>query len=345
MGQYTTLSKGSTMLITGVNGLVGSHCADQALQHGYKVRGTTRSLDKNKWLLEVFGNKYGTAVFELVEVKDMQQPGAFDEAMQGCSAVMHTASVITFEPDPDKVIHPTLKGVREILRAASKTPSVRRVVYTSSQAALCTTTEKVLTVTQNTWNDTAVTLVTDPAQFAAVPDNAKGLITYCASKVLAEKACWEFVRQEKRHFTLNSVVPNFNTGPSIYPTQPASSSGYVKAAFLGDEKALGLLNMLGPMNYIDVRDDGRLHLAAAVFDDVHDERIWGMAGDWNVHDMMEVFEEVDSNWKDVKRPEGNARDQTIYDRSRSVELLKRLGCDGFTSFEQSVRANLSGMSV
>lgn len=188
-------------------------------------------------------------------------------------------------------------------------------------------------------------LVTDPAQFAAVPDNAKGLITYCASKVLAEKACWEFIRQEKPHFTLNSVVPNFNTGPSIYPTQSASSSGLVKAAFLGNDQAMGLLHMLGPMNYIDVRDDGRLHLAAAIFDDVHDERIWGMAGDWNVHDMMEVFEEVDSNWKDVKRPDRNARDQTIYDRSRSVELLKRLGCVGFTSFEQSIRANLSGMSV
>lgn len=199
---------------------------------------------------------------------------------------------------------------------------------------------------QDTWNDTAVALATDPIQFATVPDDAaKGLITYCASKVLGEKACWDYMRQQKPHFTLNTVVPNFNTGPSLHPTQPASSSGCVKAAFLENEKAIGLLHMLGPMNYIDVRDNGRLHLAAAIFDDVMGERIWGMAGDWNVNDMMDVFEQVNSKWKAVPRLEGNVRDQTTYDRSRSVELLKRLGCDNFTGFEQSVRANISGTCI
>lgn len=92
--QYTTLPKGSTIFITGVNGLIASHCADQALQHGYKVRGTTRSLEKNKWMPELFSKKYGDNVFELVEVKDMQQPGVFDEAMKGCSAVIHAATVM-----------------------------------------------------------------------------------------------------------------------------------------------------------------------------------------------------------------------------------------------------------
>lgn len=91
---YTTLPKGSKILITGVNGLIASHCADQALKHGYKVRGTTRSIDKNRWMLEVFAKKYGSDLFELVEVKDMQQPGAFDMAMEGCSAVMHVATVM-----------------------------------------------------------------------------------------------------------------------------------------------------------------------------------------------------------------------------------------------------------
>lgn len=91
---YTTLPKGSLILVTGVNGLIGSHCADQALQHGYKVRGTSRSLEKNKWLVEVFEEKYGKDAFELVEVKDMQRAGAFDQAAQGCSAVVHVATVM-----------------------------------------------------------------------------------------------------------------------------------------------------------------------------------------------------------------------------------------------------------
>lgn len=90
----TTLPKGSMILITGINGFIASHCADQALQHGYKVRGTTRSTERDQWLSDLFGKRYGNDVFELVEVKDMQQPGAFEKPIQGCSAVMHTATTM-----------------------------------------------------------------------------------------------------------------------------------------------------------------------------------------------------------------------------------------------------------
>lgn len=90
----SALPKGSLILVTGVNGLIGSHCADQALQHSYKVRGTSRSLEKNKWLIELFAEKYGKNAFELVEVKDMQHAGAFDVAVEGCSAIIHVATVM-----------------------------------------------------------------------------------------------------------------------------------------------------------------------------------------------------------------------------------------------------------
>lgn len=89
-----TLPKGSTILITGVNGFIASNCADQALHHGFRVRGTTRSVEEHRWMVELFSAKYGEDVFDLVEVKDMQIPGAFDSAMHGCSVVMHTASIM-----------------------------------------------------------------------------------------------------------------------------------------------------------------------------------------------------------------------------------------------------------
>lgn len=204
------------------------------------------------------------------------------------------------------------------------------------------TTDTPLTVTQDTWNDFAVEMVTDPSRYATLPNEAKGPTTYCASKVLAEKACFEFLDKEKPHFTLNSVVPNFNTGPTIHPTQPASSSGGIKAGFLGkDGFFVAMMKSYGPMHYIDVRDDGRLHLAAAIFDDVKGERIWAVAGDYNFNNLMDVFGKVDPKWKDAERIEGNPRDMTTYDYSRSLELLKRLGQKGFVSFEDSIKANLS----
>lgn len=260
------------------------------------------------------------------------------------STTMYTISAhdySTFDPEPEKVIPPTLAGTKEILEAAAKTPSVKRVVYTSSSGALRLSTETPFTVTQDTWNHEAIQMATNPAVYATLPDEAKGLVTYCASKTLAEKACWEFVEKEKPHFTLNTVVPNMNTGPTIHPKQPASTSGAFKAAFTGNEQAFALMSSLGSQNYIDVRDSGRLHLAAAIFDDVQGERVWGMAGEYNFNDVVKEFAKADPNWKDKQRFD-DKRDLTVYDTARSIELLKRLGQDGFVSFQDTMKANIAG---
>lgn len=75
--------KGATVLVTGVNGLLGSHIADQFLEYGYNVRGTVRDTQKNAWLAQVFEKNHEPGRFELVKVTDMAAEGAFDEAVKG----------------------------------------------------------------------------------------------------------------------------------------------------------------------------------------------------------------------------------------------------------------------
>jgi uncharacterized protein YbjT (DUF2867 family) len=77
------IAPGSTVLVTGANGFVGAHVADQLLQQGYKVRGTVRDASKHQWLVDRFSQKYGPDRFEIVTVKDMREPGAFDDAVSG----------------------------------------------------------------------------------------------------------------------------------------------------------------------------------------------------------------------------------------------------------------------
>jgi len=67
----STINKGDLILITGATGYIGSNVADQALEAGYKVRGTTRSKAKGQWLNDLLKKKYGEGRFELVEVPDM----------------------------------------------------------------------------------------------------------------------------------------------------------------------------------------------------------------------------------------------------------------------------------
>lgn len=85
--QNPAIPQGSLVLVTGANGLIASHVADQLLASGFKVRGTVRDVQKSSWLAELLDSKYGSGKFELVAVEDMAAEGAFDEAVKGTEAL------------------------------------------------------------------------------------------------------------------------------------------------------------------------------------------------------------------------------------------------------------------
>lgn len=79
----SAIPKGSLVLVTGANGYIGSHVADQLLEAGYRVRGTTRNLEKVKGLRALWESKYGPDKIEFAVVSDMSTEGAFNEAVKG----------------------------------------------------------------------------------------------------------------------------------------------------------------------------------------------------------------------------------------------------------------------
>lgn len=82
----TAIPPNSWVLVTGVNGFIASHVADQCLAAGYRVRGTVRDTAKAHWANDFFEKRYGKNVFEAVVVEDMAHDGAFEEAVKGKSA-------------------------------------------------------------------------------------------------------------------------------------------------------------------------------------------------------------------------------------------------------------------
>jgi nucleoside-diphosphate-sugar epimerase len=79
------IKPGATVLVTGVNGLIGSYVVDQLLVRGYNVRGAVRSVERTKWLKEYFDDKYkdATVALELVQVPDMMIEGCYDGFLDG----------------------------------------------------------------------------------------------------------------------------------------------------------------------------------------------------------------------------------------------------------------------
>lgn len=151
--------------------------------------------------------------------------------------MIHTATNFTMDPDPNKVIPGTIKGTVNALAAAAKEPSVKRFVLTSSSSsALIPKPNDRVKVTADTWNDEIVTFATRGPPYE--PERAYPV--YAASKVLAEKEAWRFVREEKPGFVLNAVLPNLNFGASLDSANQAhpSTSGMVVELFKGNSAPL-----------------------------------------------------------------------------------------------------------
>ena len=142
------------VLLTGISGYVGQHCAAELLKSGYAVRGSVRSLKKAKEVEA--GIEKEVAIkgrLEFCEL-DLTKDDGWLAAMEGCDYVLHVASpYVASEPkNEDDLIRPAVDGTLRALKAA-KQAGVKRVVLTSSMFAMLGDANKSIDVDQNTWTN------------------------------------------------------------------------------------------------------------------------------------------------------------------------------------------------
>jgi uncharacterized protein YbjT (DUF2867 family) len=80
------LSAGSTVLVTGATGLIGSATADELLRRGFKVRAVTRDASKASALAAHFDKSYGAGQFGVVAIEDATRADAYDQVLKGSLA-------------------------------------------------------------------------------------------------------------------------------------------------------------------------------------------------------------------------------------------------------------------
>lgn len=201
--------------MTGISGFIASWVAHGALKLGYRVRGTVRSLANEGKVKHLRDLCPGSAhKVELVEA-DLMDEGSWTAAVAGCDYILHVASpfVIDEPKDPNDLILPAINGTLNVLKAASKLDVLpKRVIVTSSSAAIAYGT------------DTRNRVYTDADW--TVPDSKEFPITsYTKSKVLAERAAWEFMEglPADRRFELATVNPTLVQGPMLSGSQCSSA--------------------------------------------------------------------------------------------------------------------------
>ncbi|KAF4472987.1 aldehyde reductase 2 [Fusarium albosuccineum] len=333
--------KGSVVLVTGANGLVGSHVANQFLQYGYKVRGTVRDLEKSAWLTPLFDEKHGKGNFELYHVPDMVVEGAYDEAIKGVSAVAHTASILSMNPDPNKVIPVSVAGAVNALKAAYGEPTVKRFVLTSSSSAavLSGVDKPGIVVTEDTWNEESVKEAWSEPPYP--PEHAAPV--YAASKTQSEQEIWKF-HKENRHrrpdLTVNTILPNFNFGKVLDPINQgySSSAGLPVALWKGHIRPMH--HLIAPQYYIDNEDTGRLHVAAVALPHVQEQRIFGFAERFSWDVILEILRKNQPDREFPANFSGGEDPNEIQPRGKAEQLLRELGRPGWTSLDESIRRNV-----
>ncbi|WAO97170.1 Epimerase domain-containing protein [Fusarium falciforme] len=338
--------KGSTVLVTGANGLLGSHIADQFLTYGYKVRGTVRDPEKSSWLADVFEKNYGKGSFELFKVPDMAAKSAFDEAVKGVSIVAHSASILSFDFNPHNVIPDVIAGAINALKAAHAESSVKRFVFTSSSAAAVSSTIGApgIKVTEETWNEDAVKEAW--AEPPYTPERAAPV--YSASKTQAEQEVWKYHTEhqnERPDLVVNTVLPNVNFGKSVDPVHQGFASSARMPALLYNGQVVDFHHMVPRQYFIDTQDTGRLHVAAGIFDHVQGQRIFGMAYPFSWDSILEILRKIEPEKTFPENFSGGEDPNEIEPRDKAEQLLRELGRPGWTTLEESIRGTLEGLQL
>lgn len=247
-------TKKGVVLVTGASGFIAGSVVRLLQDRGYTVRGTVRSLrDQSRvgHLKELFPD------LQLYEA-DLLTEGTFDEAAKGADYVMHTASPFQLTvSDPQRdLIDPALQGTLNVLRAAARSGTVKRVVVTSSCAAVASQAvppdDKVLLDSSlacwlvfEGWTQPADVDGTCAQQVWTEEDwNTDSTLEnapYRLSKSLAEKAAWDFVNEGegKGKFDLAVVNPSFVLGPPLSARTDGESVRAIKGFLSGAFKEQG----------------------------------------------------------------------------------------------------------
>ncbi|MDX5319486.1 MAG: NAD-dependent epimerase/dehydratase family protein, partial [Bacteroidota bacterium] len=245
------IDRSKPVMVTGANGYVASWLVKKLLDQGHEVHAAVRNPKDQKKVGHLLKLAEGSQGILKLFAGDLLKESSYLEAMQGCEVVFHTASPFTTNiSDPVKeLMEPAVNGTENVLNSVNQTPSIKRVVLTSSCAAMYsdaidTQREPGGMLTENSWNKTA-SLTYQP---------------YSLSKTLAEKKAWEIAGEQSR-WDLVAINMSLVLGPSLNFADNTSESIQILKQ-MGD----GTLRFGAPrlaFGVVDVRDVAETHYRAA----------------------------------------------------------------------------------
>jgi dihydroflavonol-4-reductase len=241
-----------TVLVTGGTGFIAGWCTVELLKRGYSVRTTVRSLAKEAAVRAAVAPAVDAGDRLTIVAADLIQDAGWDAAVAGCDYVLHVASPLggSTGGEANALVAPAREGTLRVLGAAVRA-GVKRVVMTSAAAAARPPLGSDRVSDETVWADPA-----DP-QFDA----------YRVSKILAERAAWDFMSAHAPATTFTTILPGAVFGPVL--TKANLGSVQIIQRLL-DGRPSGVPRL--GFSIVDVRDLADLHIRAMTAPDAAGQR-------------------------------------------------------------------------
>lgn len=223
-------NNGKKVLVTGATGHLGFTLVKELVARDYDVRAGVRdslNTERNKHLLNLG--------VEIVDA-DLMKPETLRKAVEDVEGIFQVAAVFALNStDPQKdIIDPSVTGGLNVLKAA-KEAGVKRIVWTSSMAAVGMGTSINNPFTEEDWYHQAKN-------------------PYYYAKYKAEWEAWKYA--ESHNLDLVTINPSYIIGPNFYRHTPTTQ--------IFKDILSNSLPMIPPMrfNFVDVRDVALAHILA-----------------------------------------------------------------------------------
>lgn len=270
------MTNNKKVLLTGITGFLGSHTAIQLLEKGYQVIGTLRDMKRADSIKRIIAQHTSQTDNVSFAEADIQDGNIWKKIMGNVEYVQHIASPFpkVMPKDENDLIIPARKGNINILSAAAAC-KVKRVVITSSGAAIHfgqPPEQRRRIFDETDWTDI----------------NRKDDITpYFKSKAIAEKAAWDFIKNDHSGLELAVVCPGLILGPLLEEDFSASTNVVIKML----DGSMPALPQIG-WDIVDVRSVASLLISAMEKPQAASQRYIGTAGYLTFSDIAGILKKA-----------------------------------------------------
>lgn len=250
----------SKILVTGGSGFVGGHALRTLLEGGHDVITTVRNSAKQRAVRDTLSAASAPLDRLRFVMADLAKDEGWADAVRECDFVLHVASPFakSAPKSEDEFVAMARDGTVRVLRAA-RDAAVKRVVVTSSFAAIgYGHPQQERPFTEDDW--------TDP--------NGADVQPYIRSKVIAERAAWDFIREQGRGLELAVVNPVGIFGP-VLGRELSGSVEIIQRMLAGAMPACPRVFF----GVVDVRDVVDLHIRAMTDPNANGQRFLAVAGE------------------------------------------------------------------